>query len=191
MGQLGRWGGGWAKKESTMKLIFIDWSIAAAVRLHYELRAQIRARSCTRSATEQGCSWGVCLAGRMAIDEVVSARTSIIPVCFTLLQFRTLSSETAKKVDLSHLSLEPECHSLSSGRKPEGSDKIKAWKQSVFSRGVCFSFTSSSTAGFPRRPGLKFQKITSFCDLIDEKNIYFRVFTLIWENYRGDENELK
>lgn len=83
------------KEVCTVKLIFIDRSIAAAVRLHYEPRAQIRARRCPRSAAKQACSWGVQLAGRMAIasdpalvfehkpshccfhfiDEVVSARS--------------------------------------------------------------------------------------------------------------------
>lgn len=31
------------EKKSTVKMIFIDWLVAAAVRLHYELKAQVRA----------------------------------------------------------------------------------------------------------------------------------------------------
>lgn len=31
------------KKKPTVKMIFIDWIVAAAVRLHYELKAQVRA----------------------------------------------------------------------------------------------------------------------------------------------------
>lgn len=50
-------------KKPTVKMIFIDWAIAAAVRLHYELKAQIRAQRCLRepikwSARKQGSSWG-------------------------------------------------------------------------------------------------------------------------------------
>lgn len=30
------------KKKSTVKMIFIDWIVAAAVRFHYELKAQVR-----------------------------------------------------------------------------------------------------------------------------------------------------
>ncbi len=31
------------EKKSTVKMIFIDWMVAAAVRLHYELKAQVTA----------------------------------------------------------------------------------------------------------------------------------------------------
>lgn len=64
-----QWGGEWiavtrrGEKKCTVKMIFIDWIVAAAVRLHYELKAQVRAPGRTRepikwSATKRASSGG-------------------------------------------------------------------------------------------------------------------------------------